>query len=256
MPKQISPIVKIKGKIDQLSFFESIDGYMVRKTATFNMDNYKNAESYDVTRRNASEFGIAGKAGKTFRLAFSPEINKASDSRLISRVLRAMVKVLQTDTVGVYGSRRVENGNFEDLEDLEFNLPIPFSAAVTPVIPATIVRATGQITLNFPAYIPKDDLTAPTGTTHFNFFAAAAAIDFLNDEFTSNRISTADLVYDKTATTTSTLQLTLPAGSPYPLFVVLGIHFMKKVNGVNYKLSENESALKLIAIDNTFPPDL
>jgi hypothetical protein len=248
MARQVSPIVKLRGRIDDLSFYKSQDGHMARQVGDFNMEDFKTAESYDVTRRNASEFGIAGQAGKTFRLAFSTEINKASDSRLISRVVRAMIKVLQTDTASEYGFRRVENGTFKDLEDLEFNQPVPFSSAVTPAITATVDRTNGQVTLNFPAYIPKDDLDAPTGATHYNFFGAVAGIDFLNDDFTCVRKTTADLVYDKTATVATTMQFQTLPDIPYPMFIVIGIHFMKKVNGVNYRLSENESSLKLLAI--------
>jgi hypothetical protein len=252
MPKQISPVVKLKGKIDQLSFFETQDGYMARKAATFNIDRFRTAETYDVPRRNASEFGIAGKAAKLFRAVWKPEIKKAADNRLTSRITRRMVKALQTDPTSEYGFRRVEKGNFTDLEGLDFNNGMPFSAVVSLVIPVTIARVTGDVTLDLPAYVPKDELAAPTGATHYNLFAAAAAIDFATGEWSVDRISTPDLLYDKTPTAANPLQLTLPANSTKPLFVVLGIQFMKKVNGVNYHLSENVSALKLMAI--SVPP--
>jgi hypothetical protein len=256
MPKQISPVVKLRGKIDQISFFVSQDGYMARKTGTFNKQKYLTAESYDLTRRNASEFGIAGKAGRVFRNAWNLEIDKAGDNRLISRVTQGMVKVLQSDTVSVYGSRRVEKGDLTMLEKLEFNVALPFIASVKPEIDVTVVRATGQITINFPSYISEKQIAAPYGATHFSFFAAAAAVDFLEETSTTDRDAMADQLFSMTPTTASTIQLTMPANSTLPIFVALGVEFKKIVNGTAFSFSEHTSAMRLLAVDMPQQPGL
>ena len=250
MPKQISPVVKIKGRIDQLNFFETADGYMVQKTARYSIEKFRTAQSYDLTRRNASEFGIAGTAGKTFRAAWNTEINKAGDSRLVSRVTRAMVKVLQTDTESEYGSRNVEKGSKQKLVGLELNLALPFSTVVKETSwSVAIARATGQVTITLPAFVPFEAIRAPQGSTHYTFFAAAAAIDFAAGQGYTSRIETTDLPWSTTATAPSSLQMMLPANSPHPLFVMLGIEFKKIINGKAFDFTENSCAATLLAVD-------
>lgn len=249
MARQISPIGKLKGKIDQMAYFETADGYMAAKTPRFNKDAYLKADSYDLARRNASEFGIGGRAGKVFRSAWNTEINKAGDRRLVSRLTRVMVKTLQTDTVSEYGYRKVENGALTMLEEFEFNLAMPFSMVVTGDLPVTIARATGQVTINLPAFIPRNVIAAPSGATHYSFFAAAAAIDFAAEEATTDRVNTADIPWSMAPTVAGTMALTLPANSTLPLFVVLGVEFKKIINGTAFEMTEKQCSLRVIAVD-------
>jgi hypothetical protein len=254
MPKQISPIVKIKGKIDQLNFFESQDGYMVQKTAKFSKDKYLTSDTYRITRGNASEFGTAGKASRVFRAAWSREINKASDNRLTSRVTKTMFRTLRTDTTSRFGFRRVEKGTLKDLENLEFNGGLAFRACVVPKFPVSIVRATGVVTITLPVMNPQLDIKAPSGATHYSFFAAAGAIDFEGETSVVDSVSTAALPYSATDTVAGTLPLTLPVNSTLPIFVILGVEFKMIVNGDEIPFTENASALQVIAIDKLVIP--
>jgi hypothetical protein len=249
MPKQISPIVKIKGKIDQLNFFESQDGYMVQKAAKYSKDKYLTSDTYRITRGNASEFGTAGRASRIFRKAFNREINKASDNRLTSRITQTMFRALRTDPVTKFGLRRVEKGTLKHLENLDFNAGLAFRAAVIPEFPVSIVRATGLVNITLPVMNPSVDIKAPAGATHYSLFAAAAAIDFLEEASVVDSANTAALLCSATATVESTLPLTLPANSTKPIFVILGIEFKFIVNGEEIPFTENASALQVIAID-------
>ncbi|MBO9564685.1 MAG: hypothetical protein J7621_18045 [Niastella sp.] len=254
MPKQISPVVKIKGKIDGLNYFESQDGYMVQKSARFSKDRYLTSETYDLTRRNASEFGIAGKAGRLFHKAFNAEIGKAADSRVMSRICKAMLRVLQSDTTGSYGQRRVESGNMAFLEGFDFNLAVPYEAAVKVDAVATVARPTGLVAVSLPSYMPKEGIVAADGATHYSFFAAAAAIDFAGETVTAVQAETEDLPWVRTATAADSLELNLPAASPLPIFVVMGITFKKIVNTEVFRFSKKEAALQLIGISQPEPP--
>ncbi|NII29157.1 hypothetical protein HB364_29025 [Pseudoflavitalea sp. X16] len=250
MPKQISPVVKIKGKIDQLNFFETADGYMVQKTARYSIEKFRTAKSYDLTRRNASEFGIAGAAGKIFRTACSTEVSKAGDPRLVSRVTRTMVKVLQSDTESEYGSRNVHKGSKQGLVGLEFNDTLPFSQAV--IIEGgwsiAVGRPSGLVNITLPALIPYDKIHAPKGTTHYHFFAAAAAIDFVNGQGYTARAETVELPWSKDPAEAGSLQMMLPANSPHPIFVVLGIEFKKIVNGKSWDFTDQSCAAAVLAV--------
>jgi hypothetical protein len=256
MPKQISPVVKIKGQIDQLNFFESQDGYMVRKAAKYSKDKYLTSDTYRITRGNASEFGTAGNASRVFREAWNREINKASDNRLTSRITKTMFRALRTDPISKFGFRRVEKGTFKDLEGLEFNAGLAFRACVVPKFPVSIARATGLVNVNLPVLTPLLDIKAPSGATHYSFFAAAGAIDFLEGTSVVDSASTAALPWSDVATVASSLSLTLPANSILPIFVILGIEFKFIVNGDEIPFTGNASALQVIAVDKLVVPQL
>ena len=249
MPKQVG-LIKIKGTVDDLSFFDSQDGYMAKKKGRFSIDKFRNDPSYKQVRLNALEFGTGGNAGHLFREAFTTEINKAADNRMISRLTRAMITVLQTDPVNDWGYRQVQSGDMELLVGFNFNSGVPFSATVKIKPEVTINRATGQLAVNIPAHIPQEFVAAPSGgVSHYRFFAAAAAIDFGSDSSTSARQSSANLVYDDNAGTATALTLPLTPNSTFPLFIIVGVEFMKVVNGKATLNSKKESALQVIAVD-------
>ncbi|WP_315818207.1 hypothetical protein [Paraflavitalea speifideaquila] len=128
MPKQISPIVKLKGAIDDLSFYKSQDGFMARQKTSISAERMKTDPKFDLTRRAGQEFGAGGKSGKLFRDVWITELNKARDNRVTSRVTQAMVAILQSDPVSDLGFRRVENGDLTLLKDLS-------STSVSPLRP-------------------------------------------------------------------------------------------------------------------------
>jgi hypothetical protein len=256
MPKQVG-LIKIKGTVDDLSFFSTQDGYMARKKGRFNADKLKNDPNYRQVRLNILEFSTGGNASRIFREAFTTEINKASDNRMISRLTQAMIAVLQTDTGNDWGYREVQSGDMTQLIDFNFNEAVPFAAVAKVKPQATIDRATGQLAVSIPAHIPQELIAVPAnGVTHYRFFAAAGAIDFLSGSTTSARQSSASLVYDDNPGAAINLALPLTANSPFPLVIVVGIEFMRVVNGKSYRNSAKEAALQILAVDTpaALPP--
>jgi hypothetical protein len=256
MPKQISPIIKLKGKIDDLSFYKSQDGYMARTKGGVPGERIKSDPKFDQTRRAMSEFSIAGKAGKVLRTVLNNELGKAADGRVASRLTKALVAILKTDPVSDFGSRRVENGNLTGLEKFEFNKSVPFSAAIKVPVTAIIDRATGQVTINLVSHLPKRDIAAPDNATHYSFFVAAAAIDFALGEATVARQSATALPWDATPTTASAISLTLPLNSSRPIMVLLGVEFVTLINGKQYPVSKGLSTLQVLEVNIAPPPSL
>ena len=250
MAKQVSPLVKLRGTIDGINFYKGQDGYLAREKGGVDADRIKNDPKFRLTRLNGLEFGIGGKAAKLFRAAFKAEVGKAGDTRLTSRLQKLMVAILQTDTVNDYGYRKVENGDATKLNLFEFNIDTPLSTVFELVPVTTINRVTGQATIALPALRPQADIAAPDGTSHYNIFAAVAAINFADEvAVVANRQSTGNLVYDDTVTAGSTLTLTFTPNSPDPVFLLMGIEFMKIVNGKTYNQSKGLNALQVIAVN-------
>lgn len=249
MARQASPLVKLRGTIDDLNFYISADGFMARQKGGISAERIQNDPKFRLTRLNGQEFGIGGKAGKLFRSAWKTEIAKAADARITSRITKAMVAILQTDTVSDYGYRKVENGNPSLLNLFEFNVEASLGSVFEPPYTVSLNRVTGQAVISLPVYTPQKDIVAPDGTTHYSIFAAVAPINFADDFVFTTRQQTANLAYDNTATVASTLTLSFPGNSTHPIFLLMGIEFMKIVNGKPYEQSKGQNALQIIAVD-------
>jgi hypothetical protein len=67
---------------------------LVREKGGINADRIKNDPAFQRTRENGNEFGRACKAGKLLRQAIRPLLLSAQDSRLVSRLVTEMMKVI------------------------------------------------------------------------------------------------------------------------------------------------------------------
>lgn len=249
MGRQISQVVKLQGTFDELSFFESQDGYMARKKGGVKGDRIKNDPAFANTRYNGMEFGRAGKAGKLFRSALSNELKKAKDNRVVSRIARSMVKALQADPVSDWGQRNVMLGDLTVLNGFQFNKDAPLNVVLNWQYPATINRATGTCTVPLPSIIPDQDIVAPDGTTHYSLFGAAVAVNFNTGVIVSSRVSSPYEVYGNVATTAGNMGFSITPNSTDPIFVVFGIEFTILRNGKQYPVSDGQSALQVVGVD-------
>jgi hypothetical protein len=83
-------IIKLKGTIGDITFYKSKDGYIAREKGGVDAKRIANDPAFQRTRENGSEFGRAGKAGKTLRMALRTLLLNSSDSRMVSRLTQLM----------------------------------------------------------------------------------------------------------------------------------------------------------------------
>jgi len=250
MPKQRG-IIKLKGTIGDITFYKSIDGHLARGKGGVERERIMNDPSFQRTRENCSEFGRAGAAGKMLRTAFRALIMNASDSRMVSRLTRDMVKVIQEDAVSERGQRNVLDGELELLQGFEFNKNGKLGTTLFAPFVKNIDRPAGELSIDIASFIPVNMINAPTGTTHFKIVSAGAEIDFENGVYIVENSETAILPYDSTATAAITLTNAVTAASTKPLFLVLGIEFYQEVNGSTYSLKNGAyNPLALTQVDS------
>ncbi|WP_288096469.1 hypothetical protein, partial [Hydrotalea sp.] len=103
-------IIKLDGTIGGITFYKSQDGYLAREKGGVSADRIANDPNFQRTRENGAEFGRAGKAGKILRTSLRALLQNASDSRMVSRLTKQMVKVIQMDAVNPRGERNVIDG--------------------------------------------------------------------------------------------------------------------------------------------------
>jgi hypothetical protein len=106
MAKQTG-IIKLKGKIGDLSFYKSKDGHLAREKGGVEADRIKNDPAFVRTRENGAEFGSSASAGKFTRDSLRPIALTASDNRVVARMTKLMTQIKNLDTTSVRGSRNV-----------------------------------------------------------------------------------------------------------------------------------------------------
>jgi hypothetical protein len=105
------------------------------------------------------------------------------------------------------------------------------------------------VVVTIPSFTTNIVKRAPYAT-HFLLFAAAAAIDFNHQQFTRKEYTTTIGLAYHTEPATS-ISLELPAPVVHPLFVVIGVGFLKEESGRLYELSNEQfNALEVVLAKN------
>lgn len=243
-------ILPVRGTIGNLTFYKSKDGYLVREKGGIDAQRIATDPAFQRTRENGAEFGRAGKAGKLLRNAIRGLTLNASDSRMIGRLLKEMIKVIQADLINVRGLRNVIDGEAILLQGFEFNVNGKLSTTLYAPFTATIDRVAGNLTIDIPAFVPLNLVGAPSGATHFRLNSAGVEIDFEGNSYVVDVQSTPELPWDNLATAPVMLTNVVTANSIHPLFLLLGIEFSQQVNGSMYPLKNGAfNALALVKID-------
>lgn len=243
-------IIKINGTIAGINFYKSKDGYLVREKGGVSAERIKKDPAFQRTRENGSEFGRAGTSGKILRNAIRPLLQKASDSRMVSRLTREMIKVIQMDQTSPRGQRNVIDGEAVLLKGFDFNINGKLGNTLYAPQTVEITRTSGLCEVNIPPFVPTVMIAAPSGTTHFKLLSAAVAVDFENGTFETQTNESGIISWNDTETQEFILDNELPPNSPHPIFLMCGVEFYQDVNGEKYPLKNGAyNALSIVKVD-------
>jgi hypothetical protein len=251
-------VIKINGQVGGISFYKSKDnGYLARQKGGVDSSRLKNDPAFERTRENGAEFGRAGKASKVLRTAFRNLLINAADSKVVSRLTREMIRVVQSDATHVRGQRSVAGGDAALLAGFEFNqnakLAGTFFAPFTP----TVDRTAGTLGISIADFVPANMIAAPAGATHFKLISGGAEIEFEDGTYVvDTQVSDAMPLWPQVTTIDSLTHAVTP-GSTKPLFLVLGVEFYQEVNGEQYPLKNGaHNALALVVVEASTLPSL
>lgn len=242
-------IIKLTGKIGDLSFYKSQDGYLAREKGGVEADRIKNDPAFARTRENGQEFGMAAKSGKLMRDAVRPLMMKASDGRVASRLTKIMSDIRKLDTNSARGQRTVANAIANQqakdrLKDFNFNKRSILKAVLYR--PYTVDPATGVITI--PDLVPVNHLAAPVGSTHVALTGAWGKIDFSGEAFELELSNTENLVIDNANTSVTLTPANQPQGNGIDVFMLM-VEFFQEVNGNQYSLNDGQfNALSIVDV--------
>lgn len=241
---------KINGTIGDLTFYKSGGQYLVRQKGGVSGDRIKNDPNFIRTRENNSEFGQAGVTGKVIRDAIRNLLDKASDRRVVSRLVQKLFEVLKTDGTNGRGERRVKEGDLKILQGFEFNEKGKLSSTLFAAMSYAIDRVGSQVTASG-NIVPVNDIKAPAGATHYKLSNAALVIDLeAPDQQELVIASTAESPLDAVAVPVDlTAAFTLdPTDKAIMQFVLM--EFFQEVNGNYYTLRNGSfNALRIIGVD-------
>ena len=243
-------IIKLKGTLGGITFYKtSQDGHLAREKGGIEKSRIMSDPAFQRTRENGSEFGRAGKAGKLLRTALRALLLNSADGRMVSRLTKEMVKVIQADLISERGLRNVIDGEAELLLGFEFNIRGKLGTSLYAPYTAAIDRVTGDMTVDIPPFIPINMIAAPSGTTHYKIISSGAEIDFEAETFVEQHSETAILPWDALATVAIAQTNSVTAASTKPLFLALGIEFYQQVNGQMYSLKNGAyNPLSLVGV--------
>ncbi|MEO5788360.1 hypothetical protein, partial [Gelidibacter sp.] len=166
MAKQAG-IIKLKGTIDDISFYRTADGHMARAKGGISRQRILNDPAFQRTRENGAEFGTAGKGGKLIRNALRSMMQHAKDRLVVGRLTKVLLSIIKTDATNERGLRTIENGTMHLLKGFNFNGASPLGTTLYAAFDALFDRVTGEATIDLEAYSPMVRIAAPAGTTHY-----------------------------------------------------------------------------------------
>lgn len=249
MAKQAG-IIKLKGTIDDISFYRTADGHMARAKGGISRNRILNDPAFQRTRENGAEFGTAGRGGKLLRTAIRHLMQNAKDRRVVGRLTKELLTVVKTDSTNERGQRTIENGTMELLLGFDFNVNAPLGTTFYAGYDSFFARPTGEATIDIEAFSPSIRIAAPGGTTHYRISMGAAELDFPNMQFGFATNNTGIVPYDPVEVLASSLTTTLTPASSLPVVQVLGVEFFQLVNGEYYPLKNGaNNALGIVSVD-------
>jgi hypothetical protein len=238
-----------KGRIGNLSFFKTKDGYSVRSASGVDGNKIRNDASYARTRENMTEFDHASKATKVFRAAFAKDIKTVGSGGISRRLSSLFHKLLRQDSVNIRGSRKVLPATTAALEGFEFNSATSLTHAHKLPFTPVVNRSTGNLSVEIAAFSPMNQIVRPEGATHFVLRSTAAEVDFEMQKYVTVSAQSTPIGVDEAETVALTLQHSIP-GATKPLLLAFGINFVQIVNGIQYALKSGlHTVMQVVKVD-------
>jgi hypothetical protein len=242
-------IIKLKGKIGDISFYKTQDGHLAREKGGVDASRIANDPAFVRTRENGAEFGSSAGSGKVLRTAIYAMLQTASDNRVVSRLTKVMTGIKNLDATSVRGLRNVGVAIALPaakalLKNFNFNKRAILGSILFQAY--AVNTGTGVITIN--ALEPINHINFPAGATHVTFKASWLKLDFATGLYNLQASNAVNLPINALATNVVLTPAGLPTGAGTDLYL-LQIEFFQEVNAVQYSLKNGaHNALSIVEI--------
>ena len=239
----------IKGKLGNLIFYSYRGKPVVRTDGSREKEYYKTAESFERSRENGDEFGRAHSIKSKITNAMGPLLTFVKDGYMNNRLAMTLLELIKMDDKNLRGERTVTAANLEKLKGFEFNREAMIRKLVRFDHSATIDKESGTMSVIVKPFVPKENIIAPEGATHFRLLAGGICIELNSDkEETSFKESNLWRV-DEDDVIGVELIMSLPLKVEGPMMLFFGIEFYDDYCGLpNIKTYVKKNGLKLVEV--------
>lgn len=229
-------IIKLTGKVGDLSFYKSKDGFLAREKGGVEGERIKNDPAFVRTRENGAEFGSSASSGKLLRDSVRTMMQNASDGRVTARLTKVMTQIKNMDPTSARGERTVGVGIATPtakalLKGFNFNN----RAVLGSVLFKSYSVNTGTGVIDLTGFVPINDLNVPPGATHVTLRGAWTKVDFSGSVSSVEETNSQNLPIDGTVTTVTLTPTAVPSGTGTDLYLLM-LEFFQEVNGIQYTL--------------------
>lgn len=242
-------VIKLKGKIGDISFYKTQDGHLAREKGGVDGDRIKNDAAFVRTRENGAEFGSSASAGKNLRTAIFSMLQTASDNRVVSRLTKLMTDIKSMDNTSARGERTVGVAIADPkakalLKNFNFNNRAILGSILFQ--PYAVNTANGEITID--GLEPINHINFPTGATHVTLKGAWLRLDFSTGQYELQVSPALSLPINAVGNKVNLTPKNAPANVGTDLYL-LQIEFFQEVNGVQYSLKNgSHNALCIVEV--------
>ncbi len=228
----------IQGTIGDLNYYKAADGsFRVRRKTSVNKERMANDPAFARTREHMAEFVTVAKAGKILRDALNKLTSRVSDKTMGKRLASALFSIAKADRLNKRGRRNLMDGDITQLKGFEFSSTGSVATTYIGGYTPSIDRASGKLSIAFPAFVPEEAVYAPAEATHFQLHAAGLEINFDTGAVVYNLSSTPRIERSITPVTPGTLEASVTPNSTNPLLLFFAIEFWMESNGDFYQLN-------------------
>lgn len=242
-------ILKFIGKIGRtVYYYHKHFGYLSRRVTSVDAERIRRDPAFARVRDNNAEFARGAWAVRLIRAAFLPLFKGLADTRMTSRLTRAVLTAIRANALHEPGQRRFEDANLDVLKNFEFNVHTSLSNVRVPQHSTDVDYTSGTCTLSMPAVIPRM-LRAPKGATHVRFVVGIASVDTKTGHYALNTVYAPEMLLKAKESTPLVITGDLPERDSSHVLVTLGVEFLQVVNGDLYTLKSNaHNALTLVYV--------
>lgn len=229
MAKQTG-VIKLIGKLRENSYYYTKDnGYLVRKITSVDAERIRTDPAFVRVRENNTDFGRCAWGVKLLRAAFIPLFAGAADTRMTSRLTRAVMGVMKSDMAGAPGMKRPESGDMGLLRGFEFNKETSLKRVLKASYTTDVDHERRICTVTI---TPSNNKLAlqHADASRFRFVVGVARIDFKTGAHSVEHIRSAAMSSRMVARTPLTFTSRIMPVEDEFLFITLGVEYLRKVD--------------------------
>lgn len=237
-------IIKLEGTIDNMTFYSSVFGTVVRKAGGPNKTQMLESKNFVRTRENQSEFKACTQVGKLIRQPIS-QFTHRLDHTAVGRLTKVLMDIKNLDIMADRGQRNVSAGLLLPegkalLKGFDFNA----KASLNRVLKHTLAVKNGDLQIT--GLVPAVDLVYPAGATHVVLTGIFSDLNLVENTHT------ATLVEQRLALDATVQNICLQGPTTIPTGMkvyFLQVRFEQKTNDDYYSLDDtSKQALRLVEV--------